>query len=126
MQLALTDDRLAVCQLPADAPLPAWALESKGFVAITRTPGELSIVCRADLVPAAVKQETGWRALGIVGPLDFGLTGVLAAVLTPLAQAGVSIFAVSTYDTDYVLVRESKLSAAVQALRAAGHDVKVD
>jgi hypothetical protein len=126
MQLDLTADRLAVCQLPADAPLPAWALEPKSFVSITRTPGELSIVCRADLVPAAVKQETGWRALRIAGPLDFGLTGVLASVLTPLAQAGVSIFAVSTYDTDYVLVRESKLSAAIQALRAAGHDVKVD
>jgi hypothetical protein len=126
MDLALTHDTLAVCQLPGDAPVPAWALDARSLVSITRTPEELSIVCRAELVPATVKQEAGWRAFRIEGPLDFGLTGILASVLEPLAQAGVSIFAVSTYNTDHVLVREAKLDAAIEALRAAGHRVKAD
>jgi hypothetical protein len=126
MDLLLTQDPLAVCQLPGDAPIPAWASDARSLVSITRTPEELTIVCPAILVPPAVKQEAGWRALKVAGPLDFGLTGVLASILDPLARAGVSIFAVSTYNTDYVLVPEAKVDTALQALRAAGHRLKGD
>ncbi|MEA2380663.1 MAG: uncharacterized protein QOH72_634 [Solirubrobacteraceae bacterium] len=80
-------------------------------------------MCAAARVPDGARAESGWRALGVDGPLDFALTGVLAAVAVPLAEAGVSIFAVSTYDTDYVLVRADRLPDAVAALRGAGHSV---
>lgn len=126
MNLSLIDHTLAVCQLPGDAPVPDWAIAAQPFISITRTPAELSIVCVEGTAPATVKREAGWRTLRIEGPLDFGLTGVLASVLEPLARAGVSIFALSTYHTDYVLVKQTKLDAAVQALRAAGHQVKAD
>ena len=126
MNLSLTPDRLTVCQLPANAPLPAWAANANGFVSITRTTEELSIVCREGLAPADMKQEAGWRAFKIEGPLDFGLTGILASVLDPLAQAKISIFAISTYHTDYILVKADKVEATTAALRAAGHNIRSD
>jgi hypothetical protein len=88
---------------------------------VTRTPTELSIVCREDSVPAGILANRGWRAIAVAGTLDFALTGVLASLVSPLAAAGVSIFAVSTYDTDYVLVKKNTLDRAVAALSAAGH-----
>jgi uncharacterized protein len=83
----------------------------------------LSIVCDEAAVPADMKQDRGWRCLTLQGPLDLGLTGVLASVLTPLALAQIPIFAIATFDTDYVLVREAQLEQAVAALRDAGHQV---
>ena len=126
MNLSLTPDRLSVCQLPPDAAIPAWAANAKPFVSITRTADELSIVCAEGLASSDVKQETGWRAFMIMAPLDFGLTGILSSVLDPLAKAGISIFALSTYNTDYILVKADKVEAATQALRAAGHRVTDD
>ena len=126
MKLSLTPDRLTVCQLPPDAAIPAWAAKAKPFLSITRTTEELSIVCSEKNAPADVKQETGWRAFMIKGPLDFGLTGILTSVLDPLAQAGISIFAISTYHTDYILVKADKVEAATAALHAAGHGVRID
>lgn len=124
MKLRLDPVPLTICRLTPLDPLPAWALAtSSPFISLTRTAGELSVVCPAGLVPADVQQEPGWCALVLAGPLDFALTGVLASVLDPLAQAGISIFALSTYDTDHVLVRSSQLEAAIQALVAAGHTV---
>lgn len=125
--LTLLPDAMAVCrlpagQLPAGAAPPAW-LDGEAFVSLTRTPDETSVVCGAAVVPAGVRAEFGWRALRVAGPLDFALTGVLLALLRPLAAAGVSVFAVSTFDTDYVLVREAALDAALVALRGAGHRV---
>ena len=93
------------------------------FFSVTRTPTELSAVCDVAAVPPGVKAEGPWSMLAVRGPLDFNITGVLAALATPLATAGITLFAISTYDTDYVLVRHSDLENAVQALRAAGHDV---
>lgn len=122
LQLRLLDERLAVCRLPPGAPWPAW-LPASGFVSVTRTPAELSVVAAEAAVPVAVQAERGWRALEVAGPLDFALTGVLASLATPLAEAGVSLFAVSTFDTDYILVKESALEAAIHALSAAGHDL---
>jgi hypothetical protein len=107
----------AIYRLPADAPVPA------AFWSVTRTDDELSVICLADAVPAGALVESGWRGLKVAGPLDFGLTGVAAALTTPLAAAGVSVLPIATYDTDYVFVREEALEGAVAALRGAGHTV---
>jgi len=123
LNLSLLPDMLAVCRLAPEVPLPAWALHGS-FCSITRTPDELSIVCVQDDVPLEVRNERDWRCLVVAGPLDFALTGILAAIAAPLAQAGISIFAVSTFDTDYVLVKEHQLAAAIQALSEAGHQIQ--
>jgi hypothetical protein len=122
MRLTLLTDHLAVCRLPADDPLPSW-LPARGFLSITRTEDELSIACAADAVPGGIRCESGWRALMVEGPLHFGLTGILASIAAPLAEAEISIFAISTFDTDYVLVKAERLDDAVEALRRAGHEV---
>ena len=113
---------LAVCRLEASCNIPAWAAAGP-FFAITRTSEELSIVCEERLVPEGTRLEGGWRALKVEGPLDFSLTGILARLAAVLAQAEVSIFAISTFDTDYILVRQERLSAAADALRNAGYMV---
>jgi len=123
VNLVLLPPRLAVCRLDAGVSLPPWfALEAPVSAAIVRD-DELTLVCPEEAVPDAVVAERGWRALEVAGPLDFSLTGILAAVAAPLAEAGVSIFALATYDTDVVLVRAERLDDAIAALRAAGHHV---
>ena len=117
-ELRVLAGRFAICRLPPDAAVPAR------FFSMTRTPEELSIVCAEADAPEGAKREPGWRMLQVAGPLDFALTGVLAAIAAPLAQAGVSIFAISTFDTDYVLVKDENLARAEEALRAAGHTVR--
>jgi hypothetical protein len=112
-------DRLAVCRLPADAPFPEWTRPGD-LLALVRTRDELSIVCAERYVPPEVRAERGWRAVMVQGPLEFSLTGVLASLAVPLARAGVSVFALSTFDTDYVLVKEDALDRAVAALTGAG------
>ena len=122
MKLLLLPELFAVCHLDPDAPLPAWATPGlSGLLSITRTPKELSIICAQESAPGDIRQERNWRCFMVEGPLDFSLTGVLAALLTPLAEAGVSIFALSTFDTDYLLVRAAQLDLAVETLTAAGH-----
>ena len=113
----------AVCQLEADEPLPPW-LPSAPFWTVTRAGDELSIVCAAEAVPFDSSHESGWRLLRMMGPFPFDLTGILASVLTPLAAADVGILAVSTFNTDYILVKHSRLDVAVAALREAGHAVR--
>lgn len=120
LTLTLLPETLAVCRLAPDAPLPDWAVAGP-FFAVTRTRDELSVVCQQEQIPDGVTCQPGWRCLQVAGPLNFSLTGVLASLALPLAQAGVSIFALSTYDTDYLLVSETALDAALAALRNAGH-----
>ncbi|MGB3545213.1 ACT domain-containing protein [Rubrivirga sp.] len=123
MTLDLLPGVLAVCRLDPDAALEAWM--GQGSVSsITRTPVELSVVCQRDGVPEGVVLEDGWRALALRGPIPFELTGVLTRLLDPLAAAEVSIFAISTYDTDVVMVKALALEDAVTALRAEGHTVE--
>jgi hypothetical protein len=122
LDLAVLPGTFAVARLAPGAGVPAWALEGT-VTSITRTPDELSIVCRSDAVPGDVQAERGWRAIRVAGTIDFALTGILASVLAPLAAARISIFAVSTFDTDFVLVREAALGRALAALSAAGHRV---
>ena len=122
LRLSLLAGRFAICRLASDAAIPAWALAG-AFFSITRTADELSLVVEEAAAPASVRCEGGWRALKLAGPFPFTMTGVLASVLDPLAAAAISIFAVSTFDTDYVLVRHEALDHALAALRAAGHQV---
>ena len=122
LTLDLLDDELAVCRLPIDAPAPNWAWSGE-LTSITSTDEELSLVCAADSVPIDVTHTAGWRAFKVRGPLDFSLVGILAGISGALANAGVSIFAISTYDTDYILVRGTQLEAAVTALCTAGYEV---
>jgi hypothetical protein len=113
----------SIVRLPAGSAVPPWAAGGP-FVSITATDEELSIVCGSGTVPREAQGEHGWKALKVAGPLDFSLTGILAAIAAPLAAAEVSIFAVSTFDTDYVLVREGQLGTAVAVLREAGMEVE--
>lgn len=122
LTLTLLPDRLAVCRLDCEAEVPGWAF-SNTFFSITRTEDELSIVAAEERVPPGLACEWGWVCFKVEGPIDFSLTGVLASILNPLAEAGVSIFAISTYDTDYVLVKEEKLKEAQGALKSAGHTI---
>jgi hypothetical protein len=122
LDLVLLPATFAVARLAHGTRVPAWALHGE-LTSITRTPEELSIVCAADAVPADARAERGWRAIRVAGTIDFALTGILASVLAPLAAAGISIFAVSTFDTDYVLVREAALDRALAALSGAGHRI---
>ena len=123
LRLYVREERLAVCRLHPDEKVPAWAIEATYF-SVTRTPDELSIVCPEPNVPPGTDSEKGWRALGVEGPLDFSLVGILAGATKPLAEAGVSVFAISTYDTDYILVKEESLETAKTALREAGYGIK--
>jgi hypothetical protein len=113
----------AVCQLEPDEPIPDW-LPDAPFWTVTRAGDELSVVCSAEAVPFDTSHESGWALLRMIGPFPFDLTGILSSVLTPLASAGVGIFAISTFNTDYILLKQASLPAAVGALRAAGHVVQ--
>jgi enamine deaminase RidA (YjgF/YER057c/UK114 family) len=117
MEVDVLPETLAICRLRPSERIPSWALElHEGFVSVTRTPNELSIVCPQEAVPPDTQVEEDWRALVVPGPIPFEATGVLSAIAAPLAAAGISIFAISTYDTDYVLVRSRDLEAALRAL----------
>ncbi len=122
MKLRALPDRLAVCRLSPGELVPGWT-DGPGFASVTRTGEELSVVAPEARVPAGVRCDRGWRALELEGPIPFSAVGVLAALASVLASARVSIFAVSTFDTDYVLVREEDLPRATAALEAAGHAV---
>ncbi len=124
MDLIVEDGLLAVCRLPPRAPMPEWANRAQRFLTLSRTAEELSITADAEVVPPETHCARGYRAVRVAGVLGFDLVGVLAAIAGPLAQAGISIFTISTYDTDYVLVKAADLAAAVAALEQAGHRVR--
>jgi hypothetical protein len=123
LTLDLLEGTFAVCRLPADSPIPAWSAGGP-FVSISRTDDELSLVCREGAVPEGVRCERGWRCLRVAGTPDLSLVGVLASLLGPLAAAGITVFVVSTFDTDYLLVKEPALQRAAEVLRGAGHAVR--
>ena len=122
LELKVLEGEYAVWKLPPDAPPPV--LVGGGLQSITRTAAELSVVANGRSAPSGVPTESGWSVLEVAGPLAFELTGVLAGISTPLAVAEIPIFVVSTFDTDYLLVRTVHLERAVDALEAAGHLVK--
>jgi len=116
----LLPGRYAVVRLAPDAAVPGWALKGQ-FSSITRTTDELSIVCLKENVLADISTPPNWACLKLEGPFPFSLTGVLLSFIEPLSCNGIPIFAISTYDTDYVLVQDEFLEASLDRLRAAGH-----
>ncbi|MFL5342847.1 MAG: ACT domain-containing protein [Gemmataceae bacterium] len=125
LNLVILTPALAICRLPADADLPVWAADGP-FTSLTRTSEELSIVCSQDGIPDELTCDRDWRCLRVAGRLDFALVGVLAVLTAPLADAGVSVFAISTFNTDYLLVKGRDLDRAAEALRQAGHEVRAE
>jgi uncharacterized protein len=123
LSLQLLPGELAVCRLPPDAPSPPWA-DSLVFSSVTRTADELSIICPSHQVPAGLKAEAGWRGLKFCGPFPFDAVGIMASVTEPLARAGISLLAIGTFDTDYVLVKAGQLAAAIRTLEHAGHTLR--
>jgi hypothetical protein len=118
----------AVARLDRSTPIPVDLLDpaEPGLVSVTRTPGELSVICPVARVPESARADPGWRLLTVRGPLAFTLTGIIAALSSELASAGVALFTLSTFDTDHVLVKTADLPRAIEALRSAGHDVDGD
>ena len=123
LTLTVFPNRYAICRLDSRSVVPDWAT-GNDFVSITRTADELSIVCLEANVPPTVARTAGWRVLKCEGPLDFALSGIMASLAEPLADAGVPIFPIATHDTDYVLIKEPQLEAAVDALSSYGHAVR--
>jgi len=124
LDLDLLPEEYAVCRLPAGSALPASLSsgpDDKSVISVTWAPDELSVICPADRVPDGATVEASWRCLRVVGPLDLALTGVLASLVGPLAEARVNIVAFSTYDTDYLLIPQVRLAEGVATLTAAGH-----
>ena len=122
-ELSVLSGAFVVCRFAPSATVPVWALETTGFVAITRTGDELSIICGEQEVPDGVVRHGRWHALKVHGPLPFDAIGVLATLARALADSQVSLLAVSTHDTDYLFVRAGELGPAVRALRRHGHIV---
>ena len=120
LTLSLLPHTFAICKLEPEADIPSWAVAGD-FFSLTRTKEELSLVCPQEAVPEGLLCEKGWRCLKVEGPLDFSLTGILASLTAPLAQAGISILAVSTFDTDYLLVNAGIVEMAIRELKKAGH-----
>src|SRR5512146_2995500 len=124
LDLDLLPEEYAVCRLPAGAAIPASLSsgpDDKSVISVTWAPDELSIICPSARVPDDAVIETPWRCLRVVGPLDLALTGVLASLIGPLADARVNIVAFSTYDPDYLLIPQVRLTEAVDTLTAVGH-----
>lgn len=112
----------AIVRLAPDAPVPAWAWKGE-FTSLTRTADELSVVCSVDNLPPDVHSPHRWICLKLEGPFDFSLTGVLLSFIEPLSNNGIPIFAISTFDTDYVLIQEESAANAIDLLRRAGHSL---
>ncbi|MBO4208027.1 ACT domain-containing protein [Micromonospora echinofusca] len=126
LDIALLPDEYAVCRIPSGTPVPTGLLSDLSgteVASLAASPDGLSLICPAGRVPEGATVETPWRCLRVVGPLDLALTGVLASLVTPLAEARVEILAFSTYDTDYVLVPTVRLAEAIGTLTNVGHRV---
>lgn len=124
LKMKLIEEKLSVCRLQRDMQIPAWALSGQ-FFSITKTHEELSIVCSESFVPEGVACEKGWRALMVEGPLDFSLIGILSQISTALAEVKISIFAISTYDTDYILIKAKEMDKAISELRRKGYIIEL-
>ena len=123
LPLSLLPHMYAVCQFHPDKHIPYWALLGD-FVSLTRTNEELSVVCQQDNVPEDIEAERGWRCIKVLGSFDFSVPGIHASLATPLAEAEISVLAIATYSTDYLLVKEGNLEKALQVLTQAGHSVQ--
>jgi hypothetical protein len=122
LNLVVIPGTFAICRLNPDQPIPSWASTGDLF-SVTRTAEELSVVCRQKDVPEGVQVERDWGCMRVAGTLPFMLSGILASILQPLAEAGISVFAISTFDSDYLLVKQHAFPSAVDVLRLHGHTV---
>ncbi len=120
VRLSRLSGSYAVSRLEPASPIPAWA-DGEGFVSISRSDDELSIVCRAERVPSEIKQDAGWACYKFIGPFAFDETGIVSAVIGPLSAADIGIFVVSTFDGDHMLIKEADVARAESVLDAAGH-----
>lgn len=125
LTIEVLTDSFAIAKLPPTEVVPAWATGGE-FSSITRTIDELSIVTMQNKVPSGAKANRGWRALKVRGAIDFSEVGVLNSIANPLARASISIFAISTFNADYILVKEEMLENAINALHSAGHTILQD
>ncbi|MCD6402338.1 ACT domain-containing protein [bacterium] len=116
LTLSILPEKLGICHLGKNSPIPEWAKRTEGFCSITRTPDELSVVCPQEEIPNEVMAEKDWRVLKVKGPLGFVLTGIVSSLSTPLAKAGISILYISTYETDYLLVKDQDLAKTIEIL----------
>ena len=121
--LTLLPETFAICRLAPKLAIPKWLLQEASFTAITRTQEELSVICPQEWVPEDVElQDRDWRCLKLEGPFELDEPGVMAALASPLAAAGLSVFAEATYDTDYLLVND--VTVAIETLQQLGHDIR--
>ena len=123
LSLTLLPHKYAACQFHPDKHIPYWALMGD-FVSLTRTPEELSIVCQQDNVPDDIEAERGWRCVQVQGAFDFSVSGVNASLAVPLADADISVLAIATYATDYLLIKEKDVERALRVLERSGHTVE--
>jgi len=125
LTLQLLNDTYSIHRLQPNAKVPATVLGAP-FFAVTRTDDELSIVIPQSVQLDSENQESDWRCLKVLGPLDFSLTGILARISNVLAEAEISIFAISTFDTDYILIKSAKTEKAINTLQRAGYTIQDD
>lgn len=116
LTLSILPDKLGICHLDKNTPIPSWALEGDSFISIGKSGNELSIICPQNRIPGGVLAEKDWRALKVEGPLGFVSTGIVSSLSLPLAEAGISILYISTYETDHVLVEDKNLEKAKEIL----------
>ncbi|MEJ6950783.1 ACT domain-containing protein [Natronospora cellulosivora (SeqCode)] len=119
LSLKLMGEKLAISKISSNMPIPLWVLKSRDFYSITRTEDEMSIISVESSVPSGIESEKGWRAIKIEGKLDFSLVGIISSITTLLADAGISVFVMSTFNTDYILIKETSLSEAKVILSKA-------
>ena len=122
LKLSLLEDFFGICVFENNAPIPDWVVAAS-FCSITRTEKELTVVCPQNIIPADIEHERDWRCFRIDGSFDLNQIGVISSLAAPLAQAGISIFVVSSYDTDYILVKEEKVEQAIAVLSGDGHSI---
>jgi hypothetical protein len=125
LKLTLLAERVALCRFAPDAPVPGWTDGARQFLTVSRTPTELSVIADERVVPNDIEAQRGYYVLRVEGPLPLDLIGVFAALASPLADAGIPIFPVATYDTDYLLVRDAEIERALATLRTAGHMIDI-
>ena len=123
LQLSLLKDKYGICTLPNTAPIPDWAL-TQSLASITRTEKELTIVCRLEILPSQYQSDLKWRCFKIDGSFDLNQIGVISSISSPLADIGISIYVISTYDTDYFLIQEQNLEKTISVLSSSGHYIK--
>jgi len=122
LQLSLLKDKYGICTLPNTAPIPDWAL-TQSLASITRTEKELTIVCRREILPSQYQSDLKWRCFKIDGSFDLNQIGVISSISSPLADAGISIYVISTYDTDYFPIQEQNLEQTISVLSNSGHSI---